>query len=112
MSDITQDNSSTPGLVKCDHAEVCDREDKGCLHSLPHQHRFSCNSHCLASSFKQAHCIPVEPEMVVAEPSKHEALWLRLRCELQTMQTNGARHLDPVFLMRFMDYLETVEEPK
>ena len=42
----------------------------------------------------------------------HKDLWLRLRCELQLMQTKGARHLDPVFLMRFMDYPEMVEESK
>ncbi len=135
MSDITQGNSSTPRLVKCDHADVCDRGDnRDCPHSLSHQYIPSCNAPCRASSFKGAHCIPVndvtdipakdyvralegdvarllrERARITNEAQDYKSIWLRLRCELQLMQSKGARHLDPVFLMRFMDYLETVEE--
>ena len=199
MDNITQGNSTTPGLVKCDHAGECgpchhadehkptgwrgllctstpcrtavhgvcipvepvlvqcSRANeclaKGCIHMTPHDPSQCTSGGCIFGQHNDivpAHCIPVESEPTggdmrvllnhnedsclknadgtranaagvdvaqllgrsVAEPPNYSAMWTRLKCELQVMQEKGCRSVDPVFVLRFMDYIEMVEEAK
>jgi len=43
-------------------------------------------------------------------PSLHERMWNHFRADLQHMQDEGVKALDPVVALRFMDYIETVEK--
>ena len=44
--------------------------------------------------------------------TSREGEWVRLRCELQTLQEKGCRSVDPVVILRFMDYINEVAEAK
>jgi len=124
MKESPHVNNTTDGLVVCDKAHKC--TFSACYHATPHKPVGWRNLQCVGISCPTGGgiCIPVPQEPIdeadlnpwevqppaQPAPSLHERMWDRLRADLQDMQDEGAKALDPVIALRFMGYIEEVEK--
>jgi len=115
MGDTIQTDSNTPQQVICNKAAECDIH--GCMHGTPHGHTSCCNVRCERGHLAGV-CIPYVSENIPTEDTVtftatpesedvfYKMMWAHLRSELQAFQTNGCHTIDPVVVLRFMDYIE------
>jgi hypothetical protein len=98
MTDCQKDSTT---LYICPQARYCAVVD--CEHAKPHAAAGDCpNEACIrAGCPENAVCVPV----VIPDPK-----WSALREELQDLQEKGVRSIDPVLVLRFMDYIEQAAE--
>ena len=91
----TQGDSNT---AICENAGRCGY--RPCRHAQEHEYeRFACGVlNCIHAS-GECHCIPLK-----AAPDP-DAKWYRLRQELNAMAAQKVRAIDPVLVLRFMDYI-------
>ena len=88
MTDRQKDSNTLyicPGIQGCNSI--------GCEHRVPHTHRDNCHYSC------DGECERVD-----------DPKWSALREELQDLQEKGVRTIDPVLVLRFMDYIEQAAE--
>ncbi len=97
----------------CDHASTC--HDGNCPRRLPHSHfiDYDWPLPCQVAGGVTVKCVPWPAPAAVAESKpNHAAMRSRLRSELEDLDIKGVRSIDPVLVLRFMDYIEQAEAVK
>ena len=114
VGDTRQGYSTTPQQVICNKAGECGINE--CMHSVPHAHTLPCDRKC--ERYPGGVCVPYVSENIptadavafTATPESEDVfykmMWNRLRGELQEFQDTDCHTIDPIVVLRFMDYIE------
>jgi hypothetical protein len=100
MTDCQKDSTTLHICPKARHCAAA----ADCEHAKPHAIKDNCpNEECgRTGRTADAVCVPASGE--------RDCKWSALRGELVDLQEKGVRSIDPVLVLRFMDYIEQAAE--